>query len=329
MGDAGLLFSGYIIVHDRSTREKNVSDKERTPEKAVEALSALSEGMADVVEKAGRSVVRVDGRRRRGHSGLVYGEGLVLVADHSLRQEEDVTVETGDGRRLPSRVRGRDAASDLALLEVEGLDAPPPAVAGEPVRVGQLALVVGRPGREGLRAGLGVVSAVGGPLRTGRTATMEQYIQTDATPYPGLGGGPLIDVRGEVLGVITAGMMRGVTLAVPAETAWRVAETLEGGGRLERGYLGVLSQPARLPAAQRLEGRTRGLLIVGVDEESPAGRGGLLVGDILTGLDGQSVEDTEELQALLTGERVGREVPVEVVRGGEARTVRVILGRRP
>ena len=144
----------------------------------------------------------------------------------------------------------------------------------------------------------------------------------------GSGGGPLIDVRGNVLGVVVAGMTRGVTLAVPADAAWRVAETLKDQGFVKRGYLGILSQPVRLPAAQRAEGRDRGLLVVGVEEDSPAGRGGLMVGDILVGLDGETVEDTEQLQALLAGERVGREVEVKIVRGGEDRGVGVTVGQR-
>ncbi|MGF1471403.1 MAG: S1C family serine protease [Rubrobacteraceae bacterium] len=292
-----------------------------------EVLGVLSDGMADAVERAGSFVVKVNSRRRRGASGIVYDPGLVLVTDHALQREEGISVETGDGKKLPARIVGRDPASDLALLEVEGLDAEPAAPANA-ARVGQISLAVGRPGREGLRASFGIVSAVGGPLRTGRGTMMERYVQADATPYPGLGGGPLIDPGGTVLGVVTAGMMRGVTLAVPADAAWQVAGMLKSQGYVKRGYLGILSQPVRLPASQRTEDRSRGLLVVGVEEESPAGRGGLLMGDILVGLDGEAVEDTEELQALLAGDRVGREVEVEVIRGGEARGIPVTVGQR-
>ena len=294
---------------------------------SLEVLGALSDGMADAVGKVGAAVVKVNSRRRRGASGIIYDAGLVLVADHALQREEGITVEEGAGKKLPARILGRDPASDLALLEVEGLDAEA-ATPADAARVGQLALAVGRPGREGLRAGFGVVSAVGGPLRMGRGTMMERYVQTDAIPYPGLGGGPLVDVRGNVLGVVVAGMMRGVTLAVPADVAWRVAETLKNQGHVKRGYLGILSQPVRLPAAQRAENRNRGLLVVGVEEDSPAGYGGLLMGDILVGLDGEAVEDTGELQALLSGERVGKEVEVAVIRGGEAETVHVTVGQR-
>jgi serine protease DegQ len=293
-------------------------------------LAALSDGMAAAVEKAGISVVRVNGRRRRSGSGVVYARDTVLTASHVLEREEDLSVVTGDGHMLPAQFVGRDPSSDLAVLRVEGLNVEAAAAAeGEP-RIGQLALAVGSPGRgDGPRASLGVVSSVGGPMRTWRGPRLERYIQTDATPYPGFSGGPLIDVRGSVLGIMTTGMARGVTLAIPAELAWRVAGTLEERGSVKRGYLGILSQPVQLPDGQRL-GLTQkgGLLVVGVEEGSPAGRGGLIIGDILATLDAQPVEDTEDLLVLLTGERVGREVPVKVIRGGELHELQVTVGER-
>ena len=132
-----------------------------------------------------------------------------------------------------------------------------------------------------------------------------------------------------MIGVMTSGLARGVTIAVPAGTARRVAQALEEQGYVKRGYLGILSQPVRLPAAQRLrvEGGG-GLLVVGVEEDTPAGRAGMLLGDIVVALDGQPVEDTENLQVLLTGERVGTSVPVQVVRGGELKTLDVAVSQR-
>src|SRR5918998_2381392 len=216
-------------------------------------LAALSDGMADAVAKVGKSVVRVNGRRRRPASGVVYAQNTVLTASHVLEREEDLSVVTGDGRTLPARFVGRDPSSDLAVLSVGdlGVEAASPAE-GEP-RIGQLALAVGGPGRgEGPRASLGVVSSVGGPMRTWRGPRLERYIQTDATPYPGFSGGPLVDARGNVLGIMTTGLARGAALAIPAELAWRVAKSLEERGSVRRGYLGILSQPVRLPDGQRL-----------------------------------------------------------------------------
>ena len=196
--------------------------------------------------------------------------------------------------------------------------------------VGQLALAVGRSGRsDGPRASLGVVSSAGGPLRTWRGGRLERYVQTDATPYPGISGGALADARGNVLGVLTTGLSRGAALAIPANLAWRVAGTLSERGSLKRGYLGILSQPVRLPDAQGAGLTQRGgLLVVGVEEGSPAGRGGVIIGDIVAMLDGQPVEDTEDLLVLLAGERVGRPVPVKVIRGGEPKTLEVTVGER-
>lgn len=297
---------------------------------SADLLAALSDGMADAVEKIGKSVVQVNGRRRRPASGVAYAQNVVLTASHAVEREEDLTVGASDGSTLTAQFVGRDHSTDLAVLRVEGLVVEAASPADGVARIGQLVLAVGSPGRgEGPRASLGVVSSVGGPMRTWRGARLERYIQTDATPYPGFSGGPLIDARGDVLGIMTTGLARGATLAIPSELAWRVARTLEERGSVKRGYLGILSQPVRLPDGQRLGLTQRGgLLVVGVEEGSPAGQGGLIIGDILATLDGQSVEDTEDLLVLLTGERVGREVPVGVIRGGELRTLQVSVGER-
>jgi len=295
-----------------------------------DTLAALSDGMADAVENAAASVVRVNGRRRRSGSGVVLGQNKVLTASHVLEREEDLSVETADGRTLPARFAGRDHATDLAVLDVDGLDVEPASPSAGDARVGQISLAVGSHSRgEGPRATLGVVSAVGGPVRTRRGPRLERYIQTDATPYPGFSGGPLIDARGKVLGIMVSGWGRGAAFAIPADIAWRTAGTLSERGSVKRGYLGILSQPVRLPDGERLGLTQRGgLLVVGVEDGSPAGRGGLIVGDILAALDGQPVEDTDDLLVLLASDRVGRPVPVKLVRGGELTEVEITVGER-
>ena len=299
-------------------------------ERKEDVLGALSDGMADAVAKVEPAVVRVYGRRRRSSSGVVYEGGLVLTASHSVERDEDLSVGTQDGGTREARLLGRDPSTDLAVLGVEGLGVGAAEAAEGEARVGQISLAVGRPARgEGIRASLGIVSAVGGPLRMGRGARLERYVQTDATPYLGLSGGPLVDSKGDVLGILTAAFGKGSAFAVPAQLAWRVAGKLAEGGSIKRGYLGILSQPVRLPESQRV-GLTQagGLLVVGVEDGSPAGEGGILLGDIIATLDGQPVEETEDLLTLLTGERVGDEVPVRVVRGGELATVRLTVGER-
>jgi serine protease DegQ len=295
-----------------------------------DTLSALSDGMADAVASVAAAVVRVNGRRRRAGSGVVFAQNTVLTASHVLEREEDLSVETADGRTLSARFAGRDHSSDLAVLKVEGLDIEPATPVEGDARVGQISLAVGSPSRgEGPRATLGVVSAVGGPVRSRRGPRLERYIQTDATPYPGFSGGPLIDARGNVLGILVSGWGRGAAFAIPADIAWRTAGTLSEQGSVKRGYLGILSQPVRLPDGQSLGLTQRGgLLVVGVEDGSPADRGGLIVGDILATLDGQPVEDTDDLLVLLAGDRVGRAVPVKLVRGGELAEVEITVGER-
>jgi serine protease DegQ len=295
-----------------------------------DTLAALSEGMADAVENAATSVVRVNGRRRRSGSGVVFAQNMVLTASHVLEREEDLSVETADGRTLTARFAGRDHSTDLAVLNVDGLEIEPATPAEGEARVGQISLAVGSHSRgEGPRATLGVVSAVGGPVRSRRGPRLERFIQTDATPYPGFSGGPLIDARGNVLGILVSGWGRGAAFAIPADIAWRTAGTLSERGSVKRGYLGILSQPVRLPDGERLGLTQRGgLLVVGVEEDSPAGRGGLIVGDILVTLDSRTVEDTDDLLVLLAGDRVGRPVPVKLVRGGELTEVEITVGER-
>jgi S1-C subfamily serine protease len=296
---------------------------------AHDALTAVSDQMADAVEQVGPTIVQVNGRPRRPASGVVYASTLVLAADHAIEREDDLTVETMTGAALPAQLVGRDPASDLAVLRVPGLGSEPARRAAGPARVGQFVLAVGRPGGRELMASVGIVSAIGGPART-RGGLLEQYIRTDATPYPGFSGGALIDARGAVLGILTTGLAGGAALAVPAALAWGLADSLARQGFVPRGWLGIGSQPVRIPAGQR-GGRTheRGLLIVELAPESPASRGGLLLGDILVAVDGQAVDDGESLQALLTGERVGRPIGVQVLRGGTPLALDVTVGQRP
>jgi S1-C subfamily serine protease len=291
--------------------------------------SMLSNQMADGVERISPALVLVNGRQGRPASGIVYAQDLVLTADHVLEREDDLTIETHDQRTLPAQFAGRDLGTDLALLRVANLEINPADKAAEQARVGQLVLAVGRSPNEGPMASVGIVSAVGGPIRMPQGATLERYIRTDAIPYPGFSGGPLIDTQGAVLGITTTGLVSSATLAIPAHIAWGIAETLAQQGFIKRGYLGISSQLVQLPEAQRA-GRTEdhGLLIVQVDEDSPAQKGGLMLGDILVALDNHPLKDAEDLRSLLSGDRVGKTIPIEVNRGGKIQTLQVTVGQR-
>jgi S1-C subfamily serine protease len=291
-------------------------------------LDTLSNQMADAVARAGAALVMVNGRPRQPATGIVYAADLVLTADHVLERDEDLSVETPDGRTLAAQVVGRDSTTDLALLRVSGLNIEPLAAAESPARVGQFVLAVGRPNSGGPMASLGIISAVGGPLRTRQGGLIEQFIQTDATPYPGFSGGPLIDSKGAAVGLLTTGF-GGVALGIPIAIAQRVAATLAQHGAIKRGFLGISSQPVQLPEGQRAGlSQDRGLLVVRVESGSPAARGGLLVGDVLVSFDSQPLHDTDDLQTLLSGERVGASLPVGLIRGGQQVTAQVTVGER-
>ncbi len=192
-------------------------------------------------------------------------------------------------------------------------------------------LALGRPSNAGIEASLGVVSAMGGPVRTPQ-GSIDRYIRTDTTPYPGFSGGPLVDAEGRVAGVNTSGFGRGVTLTIPADYAWKVAEQLAKTGSMKRGYLGVRSEAVELTeAVQKALKRKQatGLLLVSVERKSPAEAGKLIVGDILVGIDGQPVPDHDALFAHLTGDVVGKALPMEVLRGGKPQTFTVEIGARP
>ena len=301
--------------------------KQTTTEKNI--ASILSNQMADAVEHVSTALVLVNGRQGRPASGIVSAQDLVLTADHVLEREEDLTIETHDQRTLPAQFAGRDLATDLAVLRVANLELIPAVTSTDLARVGQLVLAVGRSASEGPMASVGIVSAVGGPIRMPQGAMLERYIRTDAIPYPGFSGGPLIDIQGAVLGITTTGLVNSATLAIPAHIAWGIAETLAQQGFIKRGYLGISSQLVQLPETQRA-GRTEdhGLLIVQVDEGSPAQKGGLMVGDILVTLDNHPLKDAEDLRSLLSGDRVGKSIPIEVVRGGKPQTIQVTVGQR-
>lgn len=294
-------------------------------------LVELSDALADAAEKAGKATVLVNARRRMPASGIAYAADLILTADHVVEREEDITVTLADGTEIPARLAGRDAGSDLAVLKLERTAATPAEATNTPARLGQLALVLGRPSSEGIEASLGTVSAIGGPVRTARGGMLERYIRTDSISYPGFSGGPLVAADGTVLGLNTSGLGRGAAITIPADIAWKIAETLARHGRIKRGYLGVRSQTVEIPSASQKalkREQATGLLIVSVENDSAAAKGGLIVGDILVAVAGEPVLHHDELFARLSGDVAGKSTPVEILRGGQPQTLSILIGQR-
>jgi S1-C subfamily serine protease len=292
-------------------------------------LDSFSNQLADAVAASAASVVQVRGRRRPA-SGLVYAPDVVLTTARALGREDGLTVRRPDGRALDAQLAGWDPTTNLAVLRVAGLGLSAASVAAAPVRVGHLALAVARSWSNVLTASAGIVSVIGGPLPTGRGRAIDEVIRTTAPMHDGFAGGAFLNTAGGLIGIATAAAIRGLGVIIPAPIAWKTAATLLEHGGLKRGYLGLAGQPVHLADAQkRGDGREDALLIVAVTNGAPAAAAGLLVGDIIVSFDGHPVESPEDLLDLLLGDRVGRSVPVEILRGGAAMTVSVAIGERP
>jgi S1-C subfamily serine protease len=292
-------------------------------------LVELSNAMAAAAEKVGASTVMVNARRRIPATGIAYAADLILTANHVVEREEGIIVTLSDGTEVPAMVAGRDHGTDLALLRLERPLANP-AETAQDARVGQLVLALGRPSDGGIEASLGVVSAVGGPVHT-RHGAIDKYIRTDTTPFPGFSGGPLADADGRVVGLNTSGFGHGAAITIPADLAWKIADQLAKHGSVRRGYLGVRSQGVEISdAAQQALKREQatGLILIGVESDSPAEAAGLIVGDIIVAIDGQPVQTHDELFARLSGDAIDKSTPVEVLRGGQPQSINVKIGAR-
>lgn len=293
-------------------------------------LSDLSAALADVVAAAGAGVVRVEARRRLPASGVVWtSDGVIVTAHHVVEESEGIVVGLPGGETASARLVGRDPASDLAVLRAEasGLMVSPLAE-GADLRVGNLVIALGRPGHN-VSAALGMISALGGKWRTPAGGALDRYVQVDVTMYPGFSGGPLVDAGGRIVGINTSALLRGVSLTIPIANVRQTVETLLVHGRLRRGYLGVGAQAARLPAALAQQvGQETGLLLASIEPDSPAERGGLLVGDILIAGDGRPLRHVDDLLVLLNDATVGSVVRMRVLRGGQVMELPVTIGER-
>ena len=294
----------------------------------MQTLVSLSNDLASAVERAARAVVTVHARPRLPSTGIVWRSGLVVTAEHTVRLESDLRVTWTDGQSAPATLVARDPGTDLAVLRVAESGRPAAELGNSgALRAGHLALAVGY----GPRASWGVISATGGAWRTWRGGDVDRLLRVDLVLYPGFSGGPLVDASGAVVGLVTSGLSRQLELAVPATTVSRVVDELVSRGRVSRGYLGVGLQPVALTEAfKRLApGADLGLMVVSVESEGPAARAGVLLGDVLTALEGTPLHDPGDVTAAIAGRPVGSSVRVSLIRAGSPLDVSVTVGERP
>lgn len=292
-------------------------------------LSQLSDDLAALVKAVSPSLVRVEARRRLPATGIVWSnDGLIVTANHVVEKSKDITIGLDDGSTVSADLVGRDETTDLALLRANAQLTTPIWGTPEDINVGNLVLAVGRPA-EKVMATLGVVMTVEGEWRTHAGGQFDQYVQTDVVMYPGFSGGALVGADNKILGMNTSGIGHGVSLSITASTISRVLESLAQHGRIRRGFLGVGIQPVNLPASIAEElGQETGVLVISVENDSPAAHAGIVLGDTLVHLDNQPVRGVDELMSLLMGEAVGKEVSVKILRAGTVQDLRVTIGER-
>jgi len=294
-------------------------------------LVDFSNELANAVERAGASVISVPEGGREGVSGTIWREGVAITAEHTIRGLDEVTVVLPSGETAKASVAGRDHGTDIAVLKVPGAG-PGAKLADETqARVGEIVLSVGRRKEEGLAATYGLISAIGGPWRTGQGARIDRWLRLDLNPFPGFSGGPVINAGGEVIGMATSGPRR-TAATIPTSTVNRVVDQLLERGRIARGYFGVGIQPVVFPEGTArglgMEGE-RGLLVVMVEPGGSAANAGVLLGDIVVRVDGAELAGMQSLQAVLDAEKIGQSVSVDLVRGGELLKLNVVVGERP
>ena len=268
-------------------------------------------------------------------SGVLFTpDGFLLTNSHVVQGASSAEVTLADGSKLEAEVVGDDPATDLAVARLTSRPSSPvaPVVLGDAarLRVGQVAIAIGNPLGFQCSVTAGVVSALGRSLRSFSGRLIDSVIQTDAALNPGNSGGPLVDSRGCAIGVNTAVIQpaQGIAFAISIDTAKLIAGLLIKEGRVRRGFLGIAGQDVQL-RPQVVESMQlpvkSGLLVLGVEPDSPAARAELREGDVLIGLDGRPVRGIDDLHRELTAARVGVRAELELLRAGARRKVEVQL----
>ena len=274
---------------------------------------------------------------RRGENGdealvgagsgiIVSSDGFVLTNNHVAEAADEIEVILSNGQHYRAKVIGRDPPTDLAVLRIHALGLPHLALGdSRDLRVGELVLAVGSPFGLTGTVTMGIVSGLGRSMRAGSGHLIENVIQIDAPLNPGNSGGPLIDMRGKVVGVNTAlfAPAQGIGLAVPASTANHVLAEIIAHGHVRRSWLGIIAQTVEIRPGRRA------VLVHRITPRSPAQRAGLRPGDLITAWDGKSVDGLDDLHGHLTGEAIGRRVALEVLRRGEDARLNVELEELP
>jgi S1-C subfamily serine protease len=292
---------------------------------------AISNALADASAKASAYTVAVHAEARGSASGVVWKPGVIVTAEQALQRDEDIQVTLPDRRVANATLVGRDASTDLAVLRCAEAKTAAPIGDTDSLKVGHLTLTVGQTRASGPVAALGFVSLVVKERRMWGGLSVSPYVRLDVALQRISVGGAVVDANGRVVGVATPKYSRGGALLLPVKTVNRVVDALLEMGRIPRGYFGVGLQPVRLPENLResLQRQgTRAAMVLEVEPDGPANKAGVVIGDILVGLNGKMVTRLEDVQAHLHGENIGKSVRGEFLRGGVKREVDIVVGER-
>ncbi|MBW4698200.1 MAG: trypsin-like peptidase domain-containing protein [Aphanocapsa lilacina HA4352-LM1] len=335
------------LVSDSAFAGESVPLSPAGPPEDGELLDAYSNAVTRAAETVSRSVVNIDVRKstqgRRGNqqmrgngSGFLFTpDGYILTNSHVVHGAGEVEVTLQDGRRMAATPVGDDPDSDLAVIRIDGANLYPVKLGdSQKVRVGQLAIAIGSPYGFQYTVTAGVVSALGRSLRSGSGRLIDNIVQTDAALNPGNSGGPLVNSRGEVIGVNSAVILpaQGICFAIAVNTAKFVAGQLINGGRVRRSFIGVGGQTVPLPRFvvrfHNLAAES-GVLVVSVEADSPASQAGLREGDVIIELAGQAVSDIDALHRALSDKQVGVRSSLTVLRRNDKLSLEIVPAESP
>jgi len=272
-------------------------------------------------------------RQSAGSGFIIASDGYILTNNHVVEDAGKITVRLADKREFQAKVVGTDPQSDVAVLKIEAKDLPVLALGNsDKLEVGEWVIAIGSPFELSQTVTVGVVSAKG-RNRMGIT-DYENFIQTDAAINPGNSGGPLLNIRGEAVGMNTAifsrsGGYMGIGFAIPINMAKSIEQQLRKSGKVTRGWLGVMIQDVNEDLAKSFGGKAGGALVTEVSDDSPAKKSGLLQGDIIVALNGETVADVADLRNKIAMTPPSTDMKLRVLRDGNEKDVVVTVGEQP
>ncbi len=360
----GLLINFSSVVEDIRQQDSIADDSAKTDQADTSNNSSSSviigpNDIADMVELVSPSVVNVESSREVSGSRYFYNqpffneffgdtnpniensigtgfiiskEGHIATNQHVIDGADEILVNLNDGRQLKAEVVGQDYEMDLAILKIEVGDDLIPLKIGnsDQLRVGEWVIAIGNPYGLDHTVTAGVVSAKGRPMQI-ENRIYKDLIQTDAAINPGNSGGPLLNTKGEVVGINTAvnAQAQGIGFAISINTAGDVLDELIKNGKVIRPYIGIYLQPVDEDIAKYLNVENKGIVVVGVEPESPASKAGIIKYDVITKINEKPVNNYDELQIILKEHEVGDTIMLEVIREGRPTVVSLKLAEKP